>query len=140
LPDAAAVVLESVVDAMGRRMPTVKMPSSFVEVSGCGVNLRWPSRQTSDFDHYSRPMILGAALRNNRGAFVVKALPDDAIGVLAVAGHQIGSIAFDQAMRRLSAFEPTEKHDDHSRFRIASSIERSKRGISFAVHLGLQIY
>ncbi len=98
MPDAAAVVLESVVDAMGRRMPTVKMPSSFVEVSGCGVNLRWPSLQTSDFDHYSRPMILGAALRNNRGAFVVKSLPGDAVGVFAVAGDQIASIAFDQAI------------------------------------------
>jgi len=70
----------------GRRMPAVKMPTSSVEVSGCGVSLRWPSRQARDFDHYSRPMILGAALRNNRGAFVVKSLPGDAVGVFAVAG------------------------------------------------------
>ena len=107
----------------GRRMPAVKMPSSSVEVSGCGVSFRWPSRQASDFDHYSHPMILGAALRNNCGAFVVKSLSGDAVGVFAVAGDQIGSIAFDQAMSSLSAFEPTEKHDDRSRFCIASSIE-----------------
>jgi len=103
----------------GRRiMPAVKMPSSSVEVSGCGVSLRWPSRQASDSDHYSRPMILGAALRNNRGAFVVKSLPGG-----AVAGDQITSIAFDEAISGLPAFEPTVKHDDYSRFRIASSIE-----------------
>jgi hypothetical protein len=108
----------------GRRiMPAVKMPSSSVEVSGCGVSLRWPSRQASDFDHYSRPMILGAALRNNRGAFVVKSLPGDAVGVFAVAVDQITSIAFDDAISGLPAFEATVKHDDHSRFRIASSIE-----------------
>jgi hypothetical protein len=107
----------------GRRMPAVKMPSSSVEVSGCGVSLRWPSRQASDFDHYSRPMILGAAFRNNRGAFVVKSLPGDAVGVFAVAVDQIISIAFDKAISDLPAFEPTVKHDDHSRFRIASSIE-----------------
>jgi hypothetical protein len=107
----------------GRRMSAVEMPSSSVEVSGCGVSLRGPSRQASDFDHYSRPMILGAAFRNNRGAFVVKLLPGDAVGVFAVAGDQIASIAFDQAISALSAFEPTVKHDDHSRFWIASSIE-----------------
>jgi hypothetical protein len=84
-------------------------------------------------------MIVGAALGNNRRAFVVKSLPRDAVGVLAVAGDQIGGIAFDQAMSGLSAFEPMEKHDDRSRFWTAPSIERSKRENSFAVHLVLQI-
>ena len=65
------------------------MPRLFtVEVSGCRINSRWPVRQTSNFDHYLSPMILGTALGNNRGAFVVNSLPGDAVGVVAVAGRR----------------------------------------------------
>ena len=113
--------------------------SFFVEVARCRVSSSSSSRQAYDFGSYSRPVFLGASLRNHLGAFFVKSLARDAVGVIAIAGDQVDGVCLDQAAGGFSAFEPVSKHDQYSRVSMRFSIDRRQWSNSFAVHLRFHI-